>query len=257
MLEKAPHKAPHWQLDENNEYHGKQALTILNHLREKPLDRNDLVQFMAFAMTHAPFTTSQLFQDLWALWMNGEKRGGYFVEFGAADGVKLSNSYYLERAFRWNGIVAEPHPRFFERATQNRRCHVSERCVYSRSDEILTFNVAQKGELSRLDIINPRDGHEARRDADAVATQVRTISLNDLLTLYKAPRRIDYMSVDTEGSELEILEAFDFDRWKVRAFTVEHNHTPAEAKLDALFAARGYRRMFPRISRFDAWYVRG
>jgi len=55
--------------------------------------------------------------------------------------------------------------------------------------------------------------------------QVETVSLNDLLLSQAAPPRIDYISIDTEGSELAILEAFDFARWDVRLFTIEHNLT--------------------------------
>jgi FkbM family methyltransferase len=235
----------------------EQVGSVLHHVRDcKQLDKDDYLQFLAFAGPHAPHTLSQLFQDLWALWVNDQKVGGYFVEFGAGDGVKLSNSYFLERHFRWRGIVAEPHPVLFKKAARMRRCHVSNRCVFDQTGQSLTFNLANKGELSRLAIVNPQDGHEAKRNEGFTEIAVETISLNDLLAEYEAPRVIDYISVDTEGSELRILEAFDFDRWDVRAFTVEHNNTEAEGRLDALFAARGYRRMWSRISRFDAWYVK-
>jgi FkbM family methyltransferase len=137
-----------------------------------------------------------------------------------------------------------------------RRCHVSDLCVYSRSGETLSFIAAQKGELSRLARIKPHDGHEARRQASFVEVMVQTISLNDLLTMYEAPPVIDYMSIDTEGSEFKILQNFDFGRWDVRAMTVEHNNTSAEGKIDALLFANGYRRVWPQISRFDAWYVK-
>ena len=185
---------------------------------------------------------------------SGEKRDGYFVEVGAADGVFLSNTYYLER-LGWTGILAEPNPRFAEKL-KRRRCVVSNLCVSSRSDETVPFLNAEMGELSRMATVEFADRHEARRRQGAQEIEVTTITLTDLLERHGAPCTIDYLSVDTEGAELEILAAFDFDRWDVRAFTVEHNNTEAEARLDALFAARGYRRMWSRISRFDAWYVK-
>ena len=85
---------------------------------------------------------------------------------------------------------------------------------------------------------------------------METISLNDLLIQAQAPRTIDYLSADTEGSELEILAAFDFDRWDVRAISVEHNCTDNQEKLYALLTARGFRRQFPELSWFDDWYVK-
>ncbi len=251
--------SPAWMLHEGNPKYGKMVGHLLQHLRETgsaPVDRNDVAQFVAFAAPLAAQSHSQLFQELWALWMSGGKRDGYFVEFGASSGVKLSNTWFLETAMGWNGILAEPHPVQVERVRATRNCHVSDLCVWSRSDETMTFRMVAKGDLSRLADVNPEDGHEATSRATYKETQVRTISLNDLLVAYDAPREIDYLSVDTEGSELQILQAFDFDRWRVKCVTVEHNFMPVEAELDALFLANGYRRMWPEISRFDAWYVR-
>jgi FkbM family methyltransferase len=248
---------PPWRLDEANPQYGKLFAGIMDQLRQAPaVDRNDLAQFLAFAAPLAARSKSQIFQELWALWMSGGKRDGYFVEFGAAKGDILSNTWFLETGMGWNGIVAEPHPRLAERVRRVRNCHVSDLCLYSRSGETMTFRMTPKQELSRLEAVDPQDKHESTLRATYETAEVRTISLNDLLTRYDAPRDIDYLSVDTEGSELEILQAFDFDRWNVRCATVEHNHTPAEAALDALFFAKGYRRMWPQISRFDAWYVR-
>jgi FkbM family methyltransferase len=266
----APEGPPRpWILDERNPKFGKGVAHILEHMRqtrgdyrqavlgERPADLDDVIQFLAFAAPLAPHSKSQLFQELWALWRAGGKRDGYFVEFGASSGVKLSNTWFLETGMGWNGILAEPHPVHVEHVRAARRCHVSDLCVYSRSNETMTFRmVAESDHLSRLADIDPMDGHEADGRQAFEETTVRTISLNDLLTRYDAPREIDYLSIDTEGSELEILRSFDFDRWRVNAVTVEHNYTAAEQALDALFFANGYRRVWPQVSRFDAWYVK-
>ncbi len=84
---------------------------------------------------------------------------------------------------------------------------------------------------------------------------VPTITLNDLLLEAQAPREIDYLSIDTEGSELSILQAFDFDRWRVKLISVEHNKTPLRAEIHDLLAARNYRRKWTRLSGVDDWYV--
>src|SRR5205085_2122194 len=120
--------------------------------------------------------------------------------------------------------------------------------------ETAPFLMVAKGELSRMADFDPADGHEARRQQSGVLTEVQTISLNDLLAEAAAPARIDYLSVDTEGTEYEILSAFDFERWDVRAITVEHNGTAAREKIHDLLSAHGYRRQWPHLSRFDDWY---
>jgi FkbM family methyltransferase len=230
---------------------------LLNQLRESAHDKDDLLQFVAFAMPLLKASKAQLFQDLWALWASDQRRDGYFVEFGAGDGVHLSNTVLLETEMGWTGLLAEPNPRFVEQVRANRRCLVSDKCVFSQSGRTLDFVATETGEFSFLADFEPSDSHRERRAKVAMRVEVQTITLNDLLIEAEAPRRIDYMSVDTEGSELEILSAFDFDRWDVRAISVEHNKTPAREGIYQLLVGNGYRRQWPEFSRFDDWYVRG
>ena len=109
---------------------------------------------------------------------------------------------------------------------------------------------------SRIASIDPRDKREHRRE-QFEEVSVQSISLNDLLIEAAAPAEIDYLSVDTEGSELEILGAFDFGRWEIKAITVEHNRTPLREEIRLLLTRHGYRRVWPEITRFDDWYVLG
>ncbi len=235
---------------------GKRLQAVLNHLREAAYDPDDLLQFLTFAMPLARRSKAQLFQDLWALWRAGQRRRGYFVEFGGGDGVSLSNTWLLETEMGWQGVVAEPNPDFADSLARHRRCFVSRKCVFSRTGDKLPFLVARRGELSRLSGVDPGDPHEMQRQDGAREVEVETISLNDLLIETGAPERIDYLSVDTEGSELHILEAFDFERWNVSAISVEHNGTKAREQLYELLTGHGYRRQWPDLSRFDDWYVR-
>jgi FkbM family methyltransferase len=229
---------------------------LLNRLRESQHDKDDLLQFVAFAMPRLKSSRAQLFQDLWALWTNDQRRGGYFVEFGAGDGVHLSNTAFLETEMGWSGLLAEPNPLFVEQVRANRRCRVSDKCVFSESGRTMDFVATRVGEFSFLADLEPSDSHQERRSKVAMRVEVQTITLNDLLLEAEAPRQIDYLSVDTEGSELEILSAFDFDRWDVRAISVEHNKTPARQAIYELLVRNGYRRQWPEFSRFDDWYVR-
>ena len=84
---------------------------------------------------------------------------------------------------------------------------------------------------------------------------VQTISLMDLLIKHEAPKHIDYMSVDTEGSEYEILNAFDFDAYSFGLVSVEHNYSGTRTKIQRLLENAGYRRIPTPLSRFDDWYI--
>jgi hypothetical protein len=79
--------------------------------------------------------------------------------------------------------------------------------------------------------------------------------LNDLLNKYNAPDYIDYLSVDTEGSELEILSAFDFDRRTIGVITVEHNFGSTRGELNDLLLSNKYVQFGQDISEYDDWYI--
>lgn len=220
-----------------------------------PGEREAAYAFASYCVAHHESSRGQLFQDLFVLAALNRKRGGYFVEFGATDGMALSNTYLLETEYGWNGILAEPGRVWHDALRANRRCVIDTRCIWSRSGEQVLFNESEVAELSTVDAVSPDDGHEEARRVGR-RYLVETLSLNDLLAQHGAPRAIDYLSVDTEGSELEILRAFDFAGYDVKVITVEHNHTPQREALHALLTSKGFTRMFPWMSDFDDWYVK-
>ena len=196
---------------------------------------------------------SQLNQDFFALHRSGWKRDGYFVEFGATDGLTLNNSWLLEKAFGWSGILAEP-ARMWRDVLQNsgRTARLEFDCVWSKTGETLRFSEASWGELSTLEQFQGSDGNQRRRTG---TYPVQTASLNDLLVRHDAPREMDFLSIDTEGSEYDILKAFDFERYRFGCIACEHNFTPKRELIHDLLSANGYRRVFTEFSQFDDWYV--
>jgi hypothetical protein len=87
--------------------------------------------------------------------------------------------------------------------------------------------------------------------------EVETITLGDLLETHAAPRIIDYLSIDTEGSEFEILSNFDFEKRLIRCITCEHNFTANRDKIFKLLSSKGYKRKFVEFSDCDDWYFIG
>ena len=84
---------------------------------------------------------------------------------------------------------------------------------------------------------------------------VNTISLNDLLEKNNSPKVIDYLSIDTEGSEFEILNSFDFSKYEIKIITVEHNYTQSREKIFNLLSINGYNRVLTDVSAYDDWYL--
>lgn len=216
---------------------------------------NDDFKYVDFCFNNIHHSHSQLLQDLFVLYHLREKPGGFFVEFGATNGVSLSNSFLLEKRYQWQGILAEPARCWHEALRRNRGCVVDTRCVWERSGELIEFNEVRSAEYSTINAFTGADNHAGVR-ADGEVYQVQSISLVDLLIEHQAPAIIDYLSIDTEGSEFAILSAFDFDRFNIRTITVEHNYTGERERIHGLLTAKGYRRVFEKFSRWDDWYVR-
>ena len=212
----------------------------------------DVDAFARFVCLHFGHAHGMTFQDLWVLQTLGELRGGFFVEFGAQDGVACSNTLLLEREYDWRGIVAEPDPRCHDALRGNRpRSVVDTRCVHVESGKSVEFILANPSPLSVIAGYESPDIHPELRDASD-RTVIETVSLADLLDAYNAPPVIDYLSIDTEGSEYDILAAFPFDR-TVRCITVEY--AEHREPIHNLLGRRGFRCVLPEVSDYESWFI--
>jgi FkbM family methyltransferase len=196
---------------------------------------------------------SQLGQDIAALSQVGLVGKGYFVEFGATDGLKLSNTYMLEKSFGWSGILCEPARNWHSELRLNRSCSIDTRCVFNSSGEKVQFYETSIGELSTISAFLKSDANRLLRKK-AARYEVETVTLSDLLSDHGAPAFIDFLSVDTEGSEYEILKDFDFSKYSFGLICVEHNFTENRVKLRELMTRNGYSQVFSEFSEFDDWY---
>ncbi len=202
-------------------------------------------------------SNSQISQDVFVLLelaSKGKNESGFFVEFGAADGKIHSNTYILEKKFGWSGILAEPGLTWQKALVVNRECQIDFRCVHSYSGSRLEFDETADPLFSTRHQYLHSDKHEFKRN-DSRKYEVESISLSDLLVAHNSPTMIDYLSIDTEGSELEILSTFDFKKYRIGIISVEHNFETNREKIYDLLTANGYTRKHRYISLFDDWYV--
>lgn len=212
-----------------------------------PEHTSDIIKFL-------PQSTAQNRQDMFVLSQLNFKRGGFFVEFGATNGIDHSNTYLLEKEFGWTGILAEPALCWHGVLRGNRKVAIDTQCVWKESNQTIPFYETNASDLSTIDIYRGEDLHTRKR-AHGIRYDVPTISLQDLLIKHNAPTLIDYLSIDTEGSEFDILNHFDFERHRFRVITCEHNFTPARDKICTLLSQNGYKRTLERVSKQDDWYV--
>lgn len=211
-------------------------------------------QYLKRALSLLPESKGEIFQDIFVALILNEKRGGFFVEFGATDGVIGNNTWLLEQNFSWNGLLAEPARVWHEQLAKNRSCIISHDCVWTESGRNLEFRETSDAGFSSLSDYAGRDRH-VRHRADAKIYDVRTVSLDDLLKSACAPRSIDFMSIDTEGSEYDILRVFPFEDWNISLITVEHNFRADRDNMHSLLRSKGFVRVLTDLSQFDDWYV--
>lgn len=201
---------------------------------------------------------SQIFQDLFVINELNYKKNGFFVEIGAANGKHLSNTYLLEKYFKWNGLVVEPAKIWASEIKKNRDCLISLDCVHSESNISIEFNETEKPEFSRTNIIEniEKDSHEYLREKNNTIYKLITTSINDLLEKFNINETIDYLSIDTEGTEYLILSSLNFEKYNISIISVEHNYTPNRERIYNLLVEKGYVRIQEEFSKVDDWYIK-
>lgn len=220
-----------------------------------------LIDFIEFIKVNKKKIRSQLYQDIFASFVVNDKFNKSYLEFGATNGIDLSNTYILENEFSWSGSLAEPDQNWIDDLRKNRpNSNIISKCIWSTSGKKLNFFSSNTHVLSSLDDfkysdINSMPGNTAARVKEGKNYQVETISLNDVIFNYFDGKTPSYISIDTEGSEFEILNSFDFTKYQPIIFTIEHNFTDLQKKIDDLMKKNNYLRIFRDLTLFDAWYV--
>lgn len=169
-------------------------------------------------------------QDLLVHQLLDRKINGTFIDIGANDGVTISNTASLERNFGWTGIAVEPIPSIFEKLKSNRKCHMVNGCVTPHAGKAKFLEmVGGVNMYSTLAVHNV--GLTARRlkksakrnNATINEIDVECFTFHSLVEKYGI-REVDFLTVDTEGGELEILKSIDFGKVPVRVISVENNY---------------------------------
>lgn len=143
-------------------------------------------------------------------------RNGFFVELGANDGIRQSNTFYLEKLKGWKGVLIEPIPRLYDQAKKNRKSSqvVNAACVSFDFDQSF-IEIADSGLMSFVDgALKPEDVAKQIEFAPVTERlQVEARTLNDIL-ISCGVQHIDFLSLDVEGYEAEVLRGLDLERFQ-------------------------------------------
>lgn len=162
-----------------------------------------------------------------------QKKNGVFIDIGAYDGLKDSNSYYFEKHLGWTGLCIEPTKYLFDQLKVIRKCTCINGAIWNKTGpanfmEVRMTDGSNHGWSGLLDTYDDRQKNElinvhAKTGKFVIKeTEVSCYTFNDLCILY-AINHVDYLSIDTEGSELDILKSIDFDHIHISIIGVENN----------------------------------
>lgn len=176
---------------------------------------------------------SQFGQDKIVAQKTGFKRNGVFCDIGAADGIFLNNSYYFEKELGWTGLAIEPHPELFQKLKNNRKCTLINGCITGYTGWA-KYNCLEGGFSTLSKIVHEGSAVQPGENDNLDLFQDDTIlvpcfNLEDLFKKHGLDE-IDFLSIDTEGEELNIIQTIDFRNVRIDFITIEQNEEHEEVK---------------------------
>ena len=169
------------------------------------------------------------------------KRNGTFADIGGYDGIMGSNTLFFEIYRGWSGILVEPSPTQLAKAKEARRCPCLPYAVAGEAKELefmeVTSGFTQMSGF--LDSYDPNLLAQVRGDTrhEEVIHKLEAKPLGEILS-EAGLEQVDFVSLDVEGGEMDILENFDFDAFDVTLWSIENN--TAAPDIPKLMLDKGY-----------------
>jgi len=227
------------------------ANNVLNQIFSNSVQEKIIVQKISQSFYRS---NAQNFQDLIVEYLYPEGYKGVFCEIGACDGEFLSNTLLLEKELGWVGLLVEPNPYWHEKLKVNRGALIDYRPVSGKTNETIFFAPTNEPEYSTSIDYLESDQLASKRVTNNTLN-LKSVSLNDLFYTHSLPYSIDFMSIDTEGGEFEILSGFDFGKYSINLLVVEHNYSINQSTINRLLISKGYIQILDSISLWDSWWV--
>jgi FkbM family methyltransferase len=170
------------------------------------------------------------------------KRDGVFVDVGAYDGFSGSNTLFFEKFMGWTGLCIEPDPAQFAKISSYRSSDRVQACIADKEGAARFFSISDGLTMmgGLVDYFDPQDMKMISERSKTNIVELPTRRLETVLN-ERNINKIDYLSIDTEGSELAILKSFDLARFKVKALSVENNRNAPQ--IPDYMQSLGYRRL--------------
>ena len=169
----------------------------------------------------------QFLEDKYINELFSNKNNGVCIDVGAYDGITGSNSFLFEQN-GWDCLCIEPIPDSFDKCNSIRKNSVKY-CISDKDKEDVEFTVFKLigNNLSAISSLIPDDrlidSHKHLiQDTTKILVQVR--SLTSLLDELNFNEDIDFISIDTENTELDVLKGIDFNKYNIKMLVIENNY---------------------------------
>ena len=185
-------------------------------------------------------------------------KAGFFIEVGGNDGITQSNTYYLEKAKNWNGILIEGIPELYRKCKMRRLNSTVYNYAlvpkdfndeYIEMDYANLMSVVEKTNFNRSDHI--KTGSEIQGIKKSYKVKVKTEKLENLLNMQNIDY-VDFFSLDVEGFELEVLQGIDLNKIKIKYILIEIDDINYKNKIENYLGSRY--KMVDKLSYHDYLY---
>lgn len=170
---------------------------------------------------------------------------GYFVDLGANDPIKESQTYHLEK-LGWKGILIEPLPYYVNLLKKKRKAKVLQYAASSPQNHNKKLKFIVAGGHSTLNHMPIALGDFSKKTIDVTCK-----TLNSILEKNKTPFNFDLISIDIEGHELEMFKGFNLKKWKPKLILLE-DHVINHLKHN-LMKSNGYEIILR--TGLNSWYI--
>ena len=211
------------------------------------------LQWWGYCLERFSSSSAQLNQDLWVAYRLREKFGGFFVDVGACHPHHLSNTYMLENKFNWNGLLIEPNSQMVKLLLSERKAKVLH--LAAGKEGSIELLLAQTPEFSTRSKEEPGRQHRLFKATGNIET-VTSKPLSIIFRESSVPEDFDYLSVDVEGDELLTLQSNDWDTYRPKLISVEHNFRSDRSDIQSLLLNHGY--VLDQLNSkhsWDDWYI--
>lgn len=173
---------------------------------------------------------------------------GIFVDVGAHDGKTYNNTLFFEETYKWSGINIEPIPSVFKNLQNNRPNCINLNCAISNSDNVTKDFMINTGHTEMLSgLIETYDKRHLLRinnealehNCNTSIVKVVTRTLESIF-LENNMSNINFLSIDTEGSEFDVIKSINFNKVFIDVICFENNYADVSKPIIEFLERKGY-----------------